>query len=1251
MQRMKKANKLKEMYKFGMNKIANQISITPDELANNFEEGRQVHTPTLLRQRPNELSEDVSREDVGYLSKPVDTLTNICKMQAAHYFFHPVIRTHLKKICSEKLYIKTRPTVKGRKTLTVYHYYFPAKRITGKRMVSMDPFLWMLVMEAESKGLVKVEFVMDYDKDPNWSSLLKKIKKLILDERKPASKGDAALIGSWNQVRTSIAENLIKYYAKPEFEKEFKQELTKKGKNYIKSEIKKEFKQIINIKSYRPQKLNQEDSNMIDEANDLDPYNLNKNANSKMLGLESVKVLACTMTSSLTTSTRNSEAVFVALNEKGHIDGILRLKNCFRKSAGMRNPSKQALYDNNIKGLKDFVIRHLPKVIVISPKSLVMQGLKIELNDLFTEIFDNLGNEMMKPFVMWGDNRVAEIASRCESSKKFIDSNDETVCEAVSLGRYVQDPLAETLNLWSHRPKENLVLKMALHPMQDMIPTKELHNELESVVLEIVGNAGVNVNRCFKVDHRASPLQFVSGLGPRKAEKFIQSLKSTMKDGYIANRSDLEGCGLLSKNTYIFCIGFLRFYNEDIKLNDGLVNLDLNLLDLTRIHPDNYSMANKMVLECLQVDFGKDDIKKNHNEEVLRVMSDPEKLQELDLVDYGKHLSSRRKCNMHWQIQFIEKELAQPFLDPRDDFRTNIDMIDLFYKLTNENKHVLYENALILMQIKAYDTKGLKLSTNHGVQAIISQEDLGYMLGSQEVSDKEISEKFPVNSHTHVRVRKIDYIRLRLNVSVRDQDLSAHKEFLRNSKILEKWGLNDDSFKVYKDEDYPLLSGKDRHKFKLTQRFVPRKIVHPSFKNMPLANAQDYLKDRPHGDFVVRPSSQGNSFLNITWKIFPKIFCHLLIKEGHKSEEEVISQQLFLSKEKEPFRSLDDIIESYLKPVNLLVRSVTIHPKFLLDTIDKVKDKVRTVKKKSPNKIPYFFSSNQEFPQYLVLTYILHKLKIVHELIKLKPDGYIFHDQKFFSIEDLISFFKKNLKTSDYSKFVEKNPMPSFGKKRSQREMIGRRENVKLDDRHAVKIEGGHRDKYKSRYIRKRSHSSDPSEYAERRYRGRHREMDRRVKREHHRSPIKRDDHSMVKREETSYGGNYMHEQSYQMGNYNQCKSVNLKDNQQYKRVKPSEQYPQNVPYISNYPNSFMGHGHGFGNMPMNMNYMHQSFQQNDLAMANYTHNMNMMSANMNPFGNIPPPPPQHPMPRFEEMVNEKQNPQNEVQIVKKEEN
>ena len=83
-------------------------------------------------------------------------------------------------------------------------------------------------------------------------------------------------------------------------------------------------------------------------------------------------------------------------------------------------------------------------------------------------------------------------------------------------------------------------------------------------------------------------------------------------------------------------------------------------------------------------------------------------------------------------------------------------------------------------------------------------------------------------------------------------------------------------------------------------------------------------------------------------------------------------------------------------------------------------------------------------------------------------------------------------------------------------------------------------------------------------------------------------------------------------------------------------------------------------NMQMNMNYMPSQFQQNDIAMANYTHNLNMLSANMNPYGNIPPPPPQLPMgeypstgiqPNMQGLDPNQQKPGNLDGMVKKEEN
>lgn len=47
-------------------------------------------------------------------------------------------------------------------------------------------------------------------------------------------------------------------------------------------------------------------------------------------------------------------------------------------------------------------------------------------------------------------------------------------------------------------------------------------------------------------------------------------------------------------------------------------------------------------------------------------MAEPEKLEELDLDDYAEHLAQvKQKPNMITLLQFIVKELTQPFKDPR----------------------------------------------------------------------------------------------------------------------------------------------------------------------------------------------------------------------------------------------------------------------------------------------------------------------------------------------------------------------------------------------------------------------------------------------------------------------------------------------------------------------------------------------------------------------------------------------------------
>lgn len=262
-----------------MNKLGIQISISADQLATNFEKGYQEFSPSLLRQGPNEWSEEICKSEVSYLSKPIDTLKAICKMIAAEYFHHPIIRTYIKNICFEKLYITTTPTKKGIEAVDVYNYYYPTKRITGKKILHLKPELWMLALESEKKGFITIEFVMGHDRDKNWNELKKKIEKLINFNREVKGTNEKKLVENWNIIRSRICENLIKYYAKPTFEKEFKKFLTDKGKKIIIRNAKAEFKAMINNKPYKPKVTSSLDDNEVVDNTNLhmdrkDPSNL-----------------------------------------------------------------------------------------------------------------------------------------------------------------------------------------------------------------------------------------------------------------------------------------------------------------------------------------------------------------------------------------------------------------------------------------------------------------------------------------------------------------------------------------------------------------------------------------------------------------------------------------------------------------------------------------------------------------------------------------------------------------------------------------------------------------------------------------------------------------------------------------------------------------------------------------------------------------------------------------------------------------
>jgi len=352
-------------------------------------------------------------------------------------------------------------------------------------------------------------------------------------------------------------------------------------------------------------------------------------------------------------------------------------------------------------------------------------------------------------------------------------------------------------------------------------------------------------------------------------------------------------------------------------------------------------MAKKISKEAI------DDSKDDKRDVVARVMDAPKRLQELDLEDYAKHLGQRGKNNMMVMIDFVVQELTDPFKDPRSEYKnTKLKKEDYFYKLTRESKFNLREFSIQTVRITKIDPKNVRVVTDSGVPGIIMKSDLRCKTAdTQVINDGEINKFYHVGEYLRAKVKSIDYDKVRLKLSTKQEDLINHKEFLRKNNILEDYKLNENTtFTVEKNSDYMTVLTNDKQR--KASRYIPRRINHPRFKNMSLLNAQEYLNDREVGDFVIRPSSKGLDHLNITWKLANEKIVHLDIKEGIKGPNDMISKHLTL--DKDVYESLDEIIERYIKPSNIIVTQIREHKKFMDEDIEYVKQTLIDEKKNEP---------------------------------------------------------------------------------------------------------------------------------------------------------------------------------------------------------------------------------------------------------------------------------------------------------------
>ena len=165
------------------------------------------------------------------------------------------------------------------------------------------------------------------------------------------------------------------------------------------------------------------------------------------------------------------------------------------------------------------------------------------------------------------DEDGASVYSASDIAREEFPELDLTIRGAISIGRRLQDPLAELVKI---DPKS---IGVGLY--QHDVNQKKLSDGLDEVVGSVVNNVGVNLNTA---SHAL--LRYVSGINAGLAKKIVKFREA---NGRISGRDKLKGIPGLGDKTFEQCAGFLKIPESE------------NPLDNTWVHPENYPLAEELL--------------------------------------------------------------------------------------------------------------------------------------------------------------------------------------------------------------------------------------------------------------------------------------------------------------------------------------------------------------------------------------------------------------------------------------------------------------------------------------------------------------------------------------------------------------------------------------------------------------------------------------------------------------------------------
>ncbi len=327
--------------------------------------------------------------------------------------------------------------------------------------------------------------------------------------------------------------------------------------------------------------------------------------------------------------------------------------------------------------------------------------------ETFAVVRDYLKNHESDAKVVLVNESGASVYSASEVAREELPDYDVTVRGAVSIGRRLQDPLAELVKI---DPKS-----IGVGQYQHDVDQKLLKQKLEDVVTSCVNQVGVDLNTA-----SVSLLGFVSGLSGRLAKEIVARRD---QDGAFVSREHLKSVPGLGKKTFEQAAGFLR-------IKGG------NPLDDSAVHPERYTLVEKIAGDagCRVTDLV-------GNVEAVRS------------VDIGRYVD---ESVGEYTLNDILAELEKPGRDPREDFEI------VEFREDIQDIGALSEG----MKLNGVVTN----VTHFGAFVDIGVHQDGLVHVSQ-IADRFVrdpADELKVGQKVRVKVLEVDVERRRISLSIKD---------------------------------------------------------------------------------------------------------------------------------------------------------------------------------------------------------------------------------------------------------------------------------------------------------------------------------------------------------------------------------------------------------------------------------------------------------------------------------------------------